>query len=113
MTVFIILYTIVGWISWALSCYPLAGYWDKSVKAWCLPKAQFSVFSYVNTVCNILTDFLLASLPIPLIWQLKMPLRSRLYLVAIFAMGYLTCVLGILKVVFQFSPLHASPDRTM
>ncbi|KXJ85557.1 hypothetical protein Micbo1qcDRAFT_141412 [Microdochium bolleyi] len=112
LSVFIILYTIVGWVSWGLSCYPLAGYWDKSVKAWCLPREKFSVFSYVNTVCNITTDFLLASLPIPLIWQLKMAVRSRVYLIGIFALGYLTCVLGILKVVFQFSPQHASPDRT-
>ncbi|KAJ1324674.1 hypothetical protein MN608_09377 [Microdochium nivale] len=89
LSVLIILYTIVGWISWALSCYPLAGYWDKSIKAVCLLRDKFSVFSYVNTVCNITTNFMLATMPIPLIWRLKMAMRSRIYRVGISALGYL------------------------
>jgi hypothetical protein len=45
--------------------------------------------SFYYAVCNITTDFLLATLPIPLVWQLKMPMRSRVYLASIFACGYL------------------------
>lgn len=108
----IVAYTIVGWISWAISCYPLNGYWDKSIKAVCIPRGTFSVFSYVNTVCNITTDFTLATLPIPLIWRLNMPTRTRVSLVGMFALGYATCVLGVLKIVYQFGPEHQGPDRT-
>lgn len=107
----VICYTIVGWTSWALSCFPIAKYWDKRIEGTCLDRKIFDVFSYVNTVCNIFTDFCFATLPIPLIWQLKMNKKARIYLIAIFGLGYCTCILGILKVVFQFSPDHKSPDR--
>lgn len=52
------------------------------------PQGQILRFLVVNTVCNITTDFMLVTMPIPLIWQLKMTMRSRIYLVGIFALGY-------------------------
>ena len=38
---------------------------------------------------NMITDVLLMVMPIPMIWQLKLPTASRVGLVAIFAVGSL------------------------
>ena len=48
-------------------------------------------------VINISTDFLLALLPVPLIWKLQMPLRTRLSLVAILSLGIFAAVAGIIR----------------
>lgn len=39
--------------------------------------------------CNIFTDVCLGTLPIPIIWSLKMKLRARIYVIAILNLGYL------------------------
>jgi hypothetical protein len=53
--------------------------------------------TYVPIVVNISTDFLLALAPVPLIWKLQMPLRTRLSLVAILSLGIFAAVAGIIR----------------
>jgi len=53
--------------------------------------------TYVFIVVNISTDFLLALAPVPLIWKLQMPLRTRLSLVAILSLGIFAAVAGIIR----------------
>lgn len=40
-------------------------------------------------VVNIITDVLFASLPIPIVWNLQVNLRTKISLVAILSLGYL------------------------
>lgn len=47
---------------------------------------------------NILTDFLLALLPVPLIWQLQLNLRTRISLILVLSLGLFACVAGVMKV---------------
>jgi hypothetical protein len=56
-----------------------------------------AVGTYGHTVINISTDFLLALLPVPLIWKLQMPLRTRLSLVAVLSLGIFAAVAGIIR----------------
>lgn len=44
-----------------------------------------------------MTDILLALLPIPLIWGLKMNTRSRLSLIAVLSVGFLAAIAGIIR----------------
>lgn len=48
-------------------------------------------------VVNISTDFILALAPVPLIWKLQMPLRTRITLVAILSLGIFAAVAGIIR----------------
>jgi hypothetical protein len=50
-----------------------------------------------RAVINISTDFMLALLPVPLIWKLQMPLRTRLSLVAVLSLGIFAAVAGIIR----------------
>lgn len=43
----------------------------------------------VFLACNIFTDVCLGALPIPIIWNLKMKLRVRVYVIAVLNLGYL------------------------
>lgn len=48
-------------------------------------------------VVNIVTDFLLALLPVPLIWKLQMPLQARIGLVGILSLGLIAAATGIVR----------------
>lgn len=50
---------------------------------------------------NIITDFALALLPVPLIWTLKMNLRTRISLILTLSLG---CFAGAAGIVRQLSP---------
>ncbi|KAK1590272.1 uncharacterized protein LY79DRAFT_607632 [Colletotrichum navitas] len=107
LIVFVILYTIMAWLSFFLYCTPLEGYWDRRLKPKCYPLKLFINFALVNTSFNIFTDVCFATLPIPIIWVLQMKLRTRIYLVGILSLGYIAVIMGIVKAFFQI----AQPDN--
>lgn len=55
------------------------------------------LYTDLAAVVNILTDFLLALLPVPLIWRLQMPLQTRLTLVVILSLGMFAAIAGIIR----------------
>jgi len=111
MIIFLVLWTVVGYIVLLLRCVPLRYAFDKSIDGHCYPDSIFAKLAFSNTCAlylffflvsffsvrdanllpaiNILTDILCATLPVPVIWKLRMRLRTRVYLVAIFSMGYM------------------------
>lgn len=47
---------------------------------------------------NISTDFLLASLPIPLVWQLQLNKRTKISLIFVLSLGLFACIAAIMRV---------------
>ena len=68
----------------ALQCRPLRGYWDKSVEAKCF---NGNTFFIVNQVFNVIMDFVLLALPLPIIWRLNRTWREKLALSGVFIIG--------------------------
>lgn len=68
----------------ALQCRPLRGYWDKSVPATCIDGNEFFI---VNQIFNVIMDFVLLALPLPIILGLHRSWRERLALAGVFALG--------------------------
>ncbi|KAM5352647.1 hypothetical protein ACJ41O_005369 [Fusarium nematophilum] len=109
---FVSAYSFMGMMTFFLHCQPMAFHWDKRIEGGkCYPIDLFVKFSLINTSFNIFTDVLFATFPIPIIWQLQMKLRTRLYLIGILSLGYIAVVMGILKAVFQIS-FARDPDKT-
>ena len=52
---------------------------------------------FSNAGMNILTDILVATLPLPFFNQLHLPKRQRIALMIIFALGGFTCIISILR----------------
>lgn len=86
-------YIVMGVVvSWSIGgvgatifqCVPIAGAWDKSVKATCI---NSDIFWVAYAVMNILTDVMVLALPIAPIMQLQLSPRSKVMLCAIFLMG--------------------------
>jgi hypothetical protein len=64
------------------------------------------------SVINIFTDFLVTVLPMPLIWNLKLPTRQRIAVISIFGLGIAVNVAGSVRTVYVWKSMVASYDST-
>jgi hypothetical protein len=87
---FVTAYTLAMVMVLLLYCKPLYAYWDTTVvNAQCMNLDDFLNAGLANTIFNIMTDIAFAIFPIPIIWNLQMKLRIRLYVIGILSLGYL------------------------
>lgn len=68
----------------ALQCRPLSGYWNPEVEAECFDENTFFI---VNQVFNVIMDFVLLALPLPIIWRLHRTWTEKLSLSGVFLLG--------------------------
>ncbi|CAN9155637.1 unnamed protein product [Alternaria alternata] len=86
-------------------CIPVAATWDLRLRpppigtgtAVCFDRSTFTAIGMMNTAVTISTDFLLALLPVPLVWQLQLNGRTKITLVCILALGLFAGVAVIIK----------------
>ncbi|KAJ8117330.1 hypothetical protein OPT61_g1456 [Boeremia exigua] len=86
-------------------CTPIAAAWDTRLRpppigrgtARCFTMQTFAQIGMFNSIVNILTDFLLALLPVPLIWRLQLNMRTKVSLILVLSLGLFACVAGIMK----------------
>lgn len=86
-------------IACALQCRPLRGYWDKSVDAQCFDGQKFII---VNQIFNVIMDFVILALPIPMIWGLHRSWHDKLALNGVFGVGAFVCFASIYRIVVLF-----------
>jgi hypothetical protein len=66
------------------TCYPIEGFWDRSIKANC-QNQQLGV--YLNAGGNLVTDICIILLPIPSLWHLNLPKSQKWAILGIFGIG--------------------------
>ncbi|EUC27152.1 hypothetical protein COCCADRAFT_10178 [Bipolaris zeicola 26-R-13] len=78
------------------SCIPISAFWDISEKetATCI---NSNVFSFAGAAMNIVTDILVAALPIRAIWQLQVSRKQRIALMCILTLGWCVCIISIAR----------------
>lgn len=106
--VFMVCFTIACLGTLIFICSPIAGAWDPVVRAkgHCYSLEIFRNIGLFNTVVNVMTDVMFATIPIPLIWRLQANLRTRISLVLTLSLGYFACAAGIVKGVKQVNFLR-------
>lgn len=87
-----VLTVVVAWSIGAIcatifQCVPIEGAWDKTVDAKCIDTNAFWI---AYAVCNILTDAVVLSLPIPVVFKLHLNMRERVMLCGVFMLGGLS-----------------------
>ncbi|PNP56596.1 hypothetical protein THARTR1_03292 [Trichoderma harzianum] len=105
----VVAWSIGGVGSTIFQCVPIAGAWDKSVKATCI---NSDIFWVAYAVMNILTDVMVLALPIAPIMQLQLSPRSKVMLCAIFLMGGFVTVTSILRATSVKNSLANKADTT-
>lgn len=88
----LVVFLVVG--GWCLSqlmigvfqCIPIAKFWDDSIEGHCIDN---NTIWYVNAGGNIATDIMVFIMPLPIVYQLNLPKRERLFLLGVFSLGFL------------------------
>ncbi|KAF9877958.1 hypothetical protein CkaCkLH20_04534 [Colletotrichum karsti] len=95
---------VVTWLAVFLSiifsCYPIHKNWQINPDPgnFCQP-AISKINILVTVVLNVLTDLYLLSIPIPMLWTSKLPMRKKLGLIVLFSGGIFVTMAGILRCV--------------
>lgn len=80
-------WTIFGFM---FMCTPVNYFWDRSIEGHCFnPEWVY----FTNAPFNIVTDFVLFGLPMPILWELQLPIRQKAGLIFLFGIGlvYVFC----------------------
>ncbi|KAI0895215.1 hypothetical protein F4806DRAFT_92608 [Annulohypoxylon nitens] len=85
------------------SCTPIYSYWDHSGGGTCLDS---NLLGWMNAIGNLVTDLIILLLPIPVVWRLNLKKERKWAVIAIFGLGFFTCVVSICRMVF-FAKLSA------
>ncbi|KAF5516769.1 hypothetical protein CGCS363_v001848 [Colletotrichum siamense] len=99
---------VITWLtvffSIIFSCFPTHKNWQiyPDPGNTCQP-ATSKVNILVTVVLNVLTDLYLMSIPIPMLWFSKLPLRKKLGLIVLFSGGIFVTMAGILRCVLIIS----------
>ncbi|KAL1968958.1 hypothetical protein VTN77DRAFT_792 [Rasamsonia byssochlamydoides] len=103
MTAVALLATIFIFLS-IFQCIPVRAYWDvdPTYPYHCLDGTA-DVFA--ASVVNISTDFLTTVVPMPLIWRLKLPVRQRIAVIAIFGLGVTVNVAGSVRTYYVWKDM--------
>jgi rhodopsin domain-containing protein len=82
-------------------CKDIRALWDNDVPRQCWDMPVLQSLSYTNIAFNITTDMLFALvIPIPMLWKLRVPARTRAALVCVLALGLFACVAALVKVTY-------------
>ena len=84
---FVISYGFASIIATILQCEHATGYWD-------VPPAERKCFNtrifwWFNAAANLTGDLMTLLLPLPALWRLNMPTRTRIALMFVFLLGVL------------------------
>ena len=81
---YVILYASASIIATIVQCTPLERIWHHAVPGTCI---NLTAFWYTNAAANIIGDFVILALPMPVVRSLQLPQRQRLGLMMVFALG--------------------------
>ncbi|KAI2471799.1 hypothetical protein F4781DRAFT_420450 [Annulohypoxylon bovei var. microspora] len=70
-------WALAAWLPSILSCVPIEKNWDSSIPGRCL---DYGTVTLVIGIFNVLLDFLILGIPMPLLWRLRMSTRRKILL---------------------------------
>ncbi|KIW10642.1 hypothetical protein PV08_11606 [Exophiala spinifera] len=77
------------------SCWPIAYFWEKSIEnGHCV---DILAFWFSFSAFNIATDLAVWFLPMPVLYNLKLPRKQKMTLIAVFALGGFGCITSFLR----------------
>lgn len=81
---FILAWAIVTIFTTIFECIPISSQWNPKVSGYCI---RFGTYILFSGVINIITDFVLLGLPMPLVRKIKTSRANRWKLSGVFALG--------------------------
>ncbi|ORY64945.1 uncharacterized protein BCR38DRAFT_473941 [Pseudomassariella vexata] len=88
-------------------CNPIEGYWKPYLGARCINSTVFAVSTAIFT---ILTDLVAIALPFYIVLGLNLSRKKKIGLMAVFMLGIIVTVTGIVRLYFLYKSLWANTD---
>ncbi|KAF5724170.1 integral membrane protein [Fusarium mundagurra] len=96
-------YGLVIMVAWTITiaflntliCVPVAKFWNSALDGHCID--PLTVW-YVMAGFNLVTDITVFCMPLPVIGSLNLPKKQKVMLLAIFSIGFLTCIISIIRI---------------
>ncbi|RYO86231.1 hypothetical protein DL766_004356 [Monosporascus sp. MC13-8B] len=110
-TGFVCASSLIGiWFSVLFACKPIAAAWDLRIaaEAICINRP---VVYITQAAFGCVTDLMLLVLPIPTVVELQMSIRQKVGLLGLFAIGSVTLITSIVRLVLLL-PSLANPDQS-
>lgn len=86
----IIIWTIAIFLFNIFQCTPVAFQWDFTIEGGkCVDGAQLVNAAYAFSVLAVLSDWLYALIPIPMLWSVKMNLQTKVSVTLVLSLGIL------------------------
>ncbi|KAL4884945.1 hypothetical protein BJY04DRAFT_181010 [Aspergillus karnatakaensis] len=99
MIIFMVLMTISGEFPLIFQCKPVRAAYDKSDPNFsCYSADVLMQIQLYQAILMFLIDVVIIGLPMPTIWKLQMPIRRRLTIIALFALGLIACAAGLARI---------------
>ncbi|EUC46563.1 hypothetical protein COCMIDRAFT_35794 [Bipolaris oryzae ATCC 44560] len=102
-------YTAI-FFSLLFACKPIAASWDPLLLPTAVCTNRGGIY-IATAVIGVVTDVILIAIPIPTIWRLQMPTKQKIGLTIVFAIGSITMVTSIIRLVVLL-PALTEPDQT-
>ena len=90
---------------------PLSAFWSPlaTYKYTCIDEGDY-MLSF--SIIAIFLDFILLLLPLPIIWSLQLSGKQRIAVCALFFLGFIVCIAGIIQAYYVNKALIHSYDET-
>ncbi|KAL8659611.1 MAG: hypothetical protein Q9202_007051 [Teloschistes flavicans] len=105
--VFLIVSNVILTILWIAQCRPIAAAWDKTIEPkLCFTRWQLERIILSQAIISVVSDFMFATYPILILWNLQMRLSRKVLLCCLMGAGYITgaCCIGRTVLNFQAMP---------
>ncbi|KAL2862821.1 uncharacterized protein BJX67DRAFT_375042 [Aspergillus lucknowensis] len=103
--VFLVLFTLASLGTLIFQCLPVQAAWDFSLQGKegtkCYGTGTYLKIGRFNSAINIITDFLYATLPVFMFYNIQVNRRTKASLMCILSLGYFACAAAIVKAVYQ------------
>ncbi|KAH7364734.1 hypothetical protein BKA65DRAFT_143859 [Rhexocercosporidium sp. MPI-PUGE-AT-0058] len=94
-------------VTWAViffdiifQCYPIERKWTTDPEQQCSQKAS-NINFYITILANIFSDVVIIALPISMVAKLQMPLKQKLGVGAMFALGFFVVIASIIRAYYS------------
>ncbi|KAK4167901.1 hypothetical protein QBC43DRAFT_125777 [Cladorrhinum sp. PSN259] len=105
----------IGWaigssLTIFLFCRPFAFNWDKTIDGTCV---NIDLAYVLVQSTNFLVDLTIATMPLPVLWKLDMPLRRKIVVMLMFGLGATVCAIAVARIaLYQLALAYDQTDFT-
>ncbi|KAK0707806.1 hypothetical protein B0H67DRAFT_686033 [Lasiosphaeris hirsuta] len=98
-----VLAAVAIWGTWTVfssifRCWPIYAFWHhEATENMCFPRIKWTVDNGIH----ITLDFIIFVLPLPVIRSMTLPVRQKLWLYFVFALGFLVCLVTAIRIYYS------------